>query len=684
MFKQITTFFQKTQPKTKIVYIIAATLIIASLAISMLARYHQLDVWKKNPDLFYATGTPMMTTLDAYKFLRHAKEHREKTFDTSVKDKMIFYPDDSPFPDPVPLLSVVLEKLSSISGNDLYISATYLMPVVSSLFIIPLALYFMFLGLPSVGILGGIIATFAPMFFLRSGMGRLDTDGGVLFFLFTASLFVLLAMKTSSKKKMFIFTGLLGLTVTAFYTWYHHGMFNLFYLAILIICLAIARYKVKDIAIACGIYLICANPVYTYYAFSQLAHAINVYIFNVKTGAAAIFPNVYNTIGEAQRDSFLTVLSSVTPNPLISIIGLLGALLLVIGFFKYMLPLMPVAALAAMPFISSGRFAMFLGPIIGAGLAYLCILLFSFVKFSSDARKKMFLTVAPFIAIILIALGINLSGNSAISVVVPPSITPPTYQAIKDIKNELPKNSAIYTWWDYGLAIADATGFPVFHSGMTQETPKTWIIAKSFISDEQMLYNIVSYLDNYGVAEIEYMAEDNATLEEIEKHIYTYNEGPSNNSDYVMITDDFTEKFSALAYLATWRKDKEPEPKLLFQKILCNTSDPLQMDCGGNAFNLQLGLINNKLPIKEAYFLLDGKIAETKTYNFQDGYYIIMTGRKSRDQLEAVILNKAAFESSFVQLYYLAKVDPNLFQLAFDRYPYARAFKVMKKEDTLK
>lgn len=684
MLKQITNFFGKSQPKTRLVYIISAALIIGALAASMIARYHQLDVWQKNPSVFYATGTPMMTTLDAYKFLRHAKEYRENTFDPSVKDKMIFYPDDSPFPDPVPLLSVILEKFSSITGNNLYISATYIVPVVSSLFIIPLALYFMFIGLPAIGILAGVVATFAPMFFLRSGMGRLDTDGGVLFFIFTASLFVLLAMKASSRKKMFLFSALLGLTITAFYTWYHHGMFNLFYLAVLIVCLGVARFKIKDIAIASVIYVVCANPVYTYHAFGQLAHAINVYIFKVKAGAAAIFPNVYDTIGEAQRDSFMEVLSSVTVNPLISVLGLFGALLLVIGFFKYMLPLVPLAALAVMPFISAGRFAMFLGPIVGAGLAYLCVLLLSFIKSSSEKSKNLITAIVPFVAVILIALGINLSGNSAITSILPPSINPPTYQVFKDIKNELPKNSSIYTWWDYGLAVADMTGFPVFHSGMTQETPKTWIIAKSFISSEQMLYNIVSYLDNYGVAEIEYMAEDNSTLEEIEQHIYTYNEGPSNNSDYVMITEDMVGKFSPIAYLATWRKDREPEPKLVFQKLLCSPTSQMELNCGGNTFNLQLGLINNKMPIKEVYSLSgDGKITDTKKYQFDDGFYVILTGRISGSQVELLFLNKAAFESSFVQLYFLDNADPKLFEKTIDRYPYARIFKVLKKQENI-
>lgn len=673
MIKKIITLFQKPQPPTKTSYILFALLLLCVLAASMLARYDQLEKWKASEKLFYTTGTPMMTTLDAYKFLRHAKEYENNTFDTSKKDQMIFYPDGSPFPDPVPLLSVIINFISQKTGLDLYNTGTYLIPIISSLFIIPLALYFLFLGYPAAGLLGGVIGAFAPMFYIRTSMGRLDTDGLNLFFLFTAALFILLASKAKTNIRIYIFSGLLGVTTLLFYMWYHHGMFNLFFLATLIICLAIARVKIKNIAIASIIYLIFANPLYTFNAFGQLVSAIKIYIFNIKIGAAAIFPNVYDTIGEAQKNSALEVLQSVVANPYIAILGIIGCIFLVIAHFQYMIPLAPIAAMGALAFISAGRFSMFIGPVVGVGLGYLCIFLLSFVKTPSPKFREMFKVVAPFIAVILVALAINITKNSGLGIVLPPSIKTETFQVFKDMKTELPKNSAIYTWWDYGLAIADASGFPVFHSGMTQETPKTWVVAKSFISNEQTLYNIVSYLDNYGVAEVEYMAADNKSLKEIESRIFNFGEGPSNDSVFVMITEDMVGKFSAIGYIASWTQEKGAEQFPLIQ-LNCIQPDPNTLSCGKNKINLQLGLVNNNMPIKELLVTDKGNVVDTRNYNFNDGYYIIIEKTGG-----VYLLDKKTFNTSFVQLYFLNRADPKLFKLEIDKYPFARLFKVVRK-----
>lgn len=673
MLKRCINFFRRPQPKTRTVYILFALFLLAVLFISVNARYAQLGKWKENSRIYYATGTPMTTTLDAYKFLRHAKEYKEGTFDVTVKDKMIFYPDGSPFPDPVPLLSVILDFVADKTGTDVYTAGTYLVPVASSLFIIPLALYFLFMGFPSAGILGGFIGTFAPMFYIRTSMGRLDTDGGNLFFLFTASLFVLLASKAKNKIYLYAFSALLGLTIMFFYRWYHHGMFNLFYLAVLAICLALAKFSLRDIIAASFIYLVFACPIYTFNAFGQLINAIKIYIFHMKVGAAAIFPNVYDTIGEAQQNPPMEVLRTVITNPYTALLGIFGCMGLVIGYFRYMLPLAPIAALGGLAFFSAGRFSMFIGPIVGVGMGYLCVLAVSLIKFNSDKINKIFTAWMPFALIFLIASALVRTGGTAMGMVLPPSIQAPTYQTFKDMKKELPAGSAIYTWWDYGLAIADATGFPVFHSGMTQDTPKTWLIAKSLTSDQQTLYNIISYLDNYGVAEIEYMASDNASLSDIMKKVSEFNEGPSSDSDFLALTDDMVVKLGAIGYLASWTKETGAQD-FGVRRLQCAGKNETSLSCGATDIDLQLGLINKNTPIKETIITRNGKIENRIDYNFSQGYYILVDKNTG-----VYLMDGKTFRTSFVQLYFLGLADPALFRIAMDRYPYARIYKVLKR-----
>lgn len=677
MIKKIIAALRHKQPQTFFTFAVFAVMLALSVGVSMQARYNQLSTWQSYPGTFYSTGTPMMTTLDSYKFIRHAKEYRSGVYDTSKSDPMIFYPDDSPYPNPVPLLSVTLDFLSQKTGYDLYTVGVNLIPVISSLFIIPLAIYFMILGYPAAGIMGGLIGTFAPMFYGRSAMGRLDTDGLNFFFLITASLFVLLASRAKSKWLIYLFSALTGGTIWIFYTWYHHGMFNLFYLAVLLFALLLAKVKIRDIAISLLIYILCSNPIYMFNAFSQLYHAINVYLLPVKEIVATQFPNVYDTISEAQRSSPIEALSSVTQNPYIALAGLAGCVIMACVYFRPLLPLAPFLMMGLMTFVSAGRFSMFLGPIAGVGIGYLITIACSYIPYDNKWLHR-WRGSFEFIAVGLIFLTMTITGNNAYKYLSSPSINAHTYQLFKDIKEVLPANSAIYTWWDYGLAITDATGFPVFHSGMTQETPKTWVIAKSLTSDQKTLYNIASYLDTYGIAEIGYLAEDKIPLEDISSYISNYDEGPMNNADYILITDDMVDKYPPISYLASWSLQSSKGTPRGFNKLKCSSIQNNILTCSGATVNLGTGVVNSRSALKETIFLNNGNIKERIKYNFASGDTVIIDAMGETVR-SIYLIEQDLMDTAFVQLYFLNEADPKYFTNVYDKYPYGRLFRLNMK-----
>ena len=67
-----------------------------------------------------------------------------------------------------------------------------MVPVLASLFILPLGIYFFRLGVPISGLLGGLIGTFAGGYYMRSSIGRIDTDSLNLFFPALIALMILL------------------------------------------------------------------------------------------------------------------------------------------------------------------------------------------------------------------------------------------------------------------------------------------------------------------------------------------------------------------------------------------------------------------------------------------------------------------------------------------------------------
>lgn len=671
---------------SKISLAIFIVITLAAFFISVNSRYEQLRIYSSEQykPYYYSGETPIMSTLDAYKFIRHAKENREGIYDPSKPDPQIFYPDGSPYPNPLPLLSFALDHLSRLTGQDMYITAVNMIPWLSSFFILAVAIYFYLAGYPAAGVAAGIITSFAPIFYGRTSMGRFDTDGFNMFFLFTASIFLLLASKSKTQIKQYIYSALLGITIFLFYRFYHHGMFNIMYLVMLFICLYIANVRMKNILISILIYIIFSNPLYLYWAISQLQHAVNVYIFNEKTGIQAVFPNVYATISEAKREPFIEVLKGVIGNPVISVTGMIGIVLFAIFNIRNAVPLLPVAVLGLMAFISAGRFAMYLSPAIGAGLAYLLYILTGYaVKIAKNISSTVLSYIKIFVPAVLtilmlfivIAKGYTSYGKTNMA-----SINPKIYDMFKEMKEKLPKNSAIYTWWDYGLAITDATGFPVFHSGMTQETAKTWIIAFSMVSNQDILYNTASYLDNFGIKEVEKMAENGATLEEIKNKIISFDKGPNNKNTYILYTQDMIDKYVALAYLA---KDKHD---VVYQNY-CTVRSPQQavLQCE----NMAIDLNNNKIKFQNGeaniskidMIDINGKLVNSSTISYlNDGIFLIIEP-VNQNVVKVYTLPYETYNSSFVQMFILGNYNKDYFEPVMNKYPFGRLYLLKSREN---
>ena len=65
-----------------------------------------------------------------------------------------------------------------------------------------------------------------------------------------------------------------------------------------------------------------------------------------------------------------------------------------------------------------------------------------------------------------------------------PAIPAPVFRDLQILADRLPADSRMWTWWDHGFAIVDATGFGVYHDGAAQYTPQTNLIAASFVHSD--------------------------------------------------------------------------------------------------------------------------------------------------------------------------------------------------------
>ena len=381
--------------------------------ISVGFRYQQFETWKQTSAAYFVGERPMMTTLDAPFYLRWAREYNEGTL--GQKSALGSYPKNTEtfqgrgipqkFIDPpnisstsssssqpssyedmgknirnIPLLSSIIALLSPFFNYNYYLTGTLLVPVLSSLFVLPLGIYFFRIGVPASGLLGGLIGTFSGAYYMRSSIGRIDTDMLNLFFTILTALLVLLASGARKERTILLYSMITGLSLWMFHWWYPKAAFTTAFFVVFILSLFVHKIRFRTIILSSLLFVLCAQPtVFLTGAGSVSSQLSRYYHIEKKTvsavidniNASASFPNTMTTISEVDHVSMDEVLRRVLSNLIFGWTGIIAFFGLAVFRWKVLLPLAPILALGLFSFQSSNRFIMFLAPFIGIGLGWL-------------------------------------------------------------------------------------------------------------------------------------------------------------------------------------------------------------------------------------------------------------------------------------------------------------------------
>ena len=269
------------------------------LRFRLVVRYQQFETWELTPKSYFVGERPMMTTLDAPYWLRLAREYNEGVFrperaicvgirnlrrllgNCQLKELSLplKYTDTTPVSSSsylssssqtqeinyrdVPLLSFIIAHLAPFFNYNYYLTGTMLIPILASLFILPLGMYFFRIGVPVSGLLGGLIGTFAAGYYMRSSIGRIDTDMLNLFFPVLAGLMILLAGKAKTERNILLCSIGAGLSLFLFQWWYRQSWFYLLaYFLVLVFSLFVQQIRFQDYFGGCFfVCVVCTQPV---------------------------------------------------------------------------------------------------------------------------------------------------------------------------------------------------------------------------------------------------------------------------------------------------------------------------------------------------------------------------------------------------------------------------------------
>ena len=746
--------------------------LLGVFAVSAGVRYQQFETWKQTPAAYFVGERPMMTTLDAPYWLRWAREYNEGVY--RQKNGLRGFPESTdvyrehgvperyrdiadedggkhigiaPTKDgdgaraevryrDVPLLSYLIAKVAPFVDFNYYLAGTLLIPLLASLFILPLGYYFFRIGVPLSGLLGGLVGTFAGGYYMRSAIGRTDTDMLNLFFPVMAGLLIYLAGRTKTERGVLLYALGAGLSLFLFQWWYGKAGFTLAYFMVLVFYLFVQRVRFQTVLLGSLLFVLCAQPA-TFMSgtgaiqgflkgYFTIEEAREMLIDNGTTPAS--FPNTMTTISEVDHVPMSEVLRRVLSNTTLDWLGFLGFFGLAVFKWRVLLPLLPMLALGLLSFQSSNRFIMYLAPFIGIGLGWLLNLCIDYVFYFSTTKgtkrhekkekgaphlkqpngniltgeqadvldagqnsklKTQLPTNSQFIIhnsqfpyldwvrqiVLYGGMGVFfwlISSQTAISFVPGPSIHPRLYATFLEVKKRVPENSALLTWWDYGYAITDATGLATFHDGGGQQSPKTYFTARGLISDEP---DELYDITQYLATEGNRgIAENNTSPEALLAAVRNPQQKPW-DPIYLFFTADMTGKYGAISKLGSWDIVNGGSKPRGYQNLACNKITNEEMNCRGAKIDLKAGKINNRVALKRMVFIRDGKVLREQEFGHGQGYslQLLVSGQRI---VEVQLIDEVVFRSNYNQMFLLGRYDAELFEETYNAFPFSRLYRV--------
>ncbi len=656
--------------------------ILIPLGLALFVRLNDVPMWHKNKRTFYFGNRPLFSSYDAFLFARYGKEFFNGKYKTGKPDTLRFVPDSvingtPSYPIPVPMSSFLAGLIAKLKKTHIENVDMYFTPVLASLFVIPFVLYFWIIGLPATGFLGASLGSISLIYLVRTSVLRFDTDSLNLCLPFAFGLFLLLALKSSGKKRL-TWLLLAGVFAQLYYWWYSHpGIILLYIFLFLTSAFWTEREKpAKEHLKLALLTVLFFNPWVVYLGIFGLIGKIKTYLLNYfKPAVGAGFPNIFMSISEQKHFNLKTTATLTCGSVLLFAPGFAGTLMIIWKRFKDTLFLLPMFLIGLMALKGGNRFGMYLAPFIGAGIGYLLEGTVELIK--KEEKIKNFIKIGG--CVVLLALSISLNKES-FRYVSTPRLSPGMALDFLIINRITPKNAWIWTWWDYGYAIEYIAERATFHDGGSQGSPKTYFIATSFsTSNPEIAHNVIKAIAHMGVTGIMEKVKEGTEPEKLRNEIFSgkYSQ-KMKNPVYWLFTEDLIGKFTWINYFGTWDfKAKKGLRNGILRLSGCSIKGKGTLFvCSIGVFNIKTGIWartdGRKIPIK-AFVIKDKKriVVQKKHPN---GVYLeaINTPRG----LMLLLMTEQPYRSMFNQMYLLRNYDKRFFELVYDNFPLSVLYRV--------
>ncbi len=460
----------KIGSKTKIILF----WVLVTIAFNLSVRLIHIKAWNYAQDMFTWNSKPLMTTQDAYYYLRLAEDYKKGNF--KYKDEL------SPIrvkPYPLSLLSFINAITSRVTGFPLERIAFYLPVFLSSFMILVYLAWGTTLYNIRFFVISALIGSAVFYWYTRTCLGRFDTDSLIPFFTYIIPYLVYKFTISSDIKSRILNLVFTILISVLFICWWIPAKYLIIPLVFFTYSLSIFSVKSSKLenTIKAGILIlnICGIIFFILAYFSIIpdkfipARVISL-IKLLTHREASTFPNVSESITELASLSFSKVAIKIAYSKVILALSLAGLLWLIKEKTKLFLFLSVPTALALMSFKAS-RLLIFFVPLFAMGTSFIICKLSSY-KILTRYRTVEYTAVIAIAGVVLYFTGIR-----TFKYTIPPKPTSHHVSIARSIYTGYAPHETVWSWWDYGYFLEYITKKRAFTDGGSQDPLRVFITA---------------------------------------------------------------------------------------------------------------------------------------------------------------------------------------------------------------
>ena len=674
-------------PSSRLFILIALLLGLAAGFANYQIRQAQYDVWQSKKEITFLGDTPLFSTTDASYFLNLARQYHE-TGDVLDFNKKRLYPyyaqqaEKEPAQDSVfdfPLFSVLIASFSENSTTEsLLKTGNGLIPILGFVMALGILLAFGASGFWLEGAVAAIGAGLAPTFLMRSSIGRIDTDILNLGFFYAVLGLTIFAGRAKDWRVAIGWVIAAGLMLNLFFWWYDTSEFGWAFTVGLVWLSAVTSRSWQRPLVLSALFLLVSGLAFKSIGLSSDSS----YFKDVINTGVLVFPNTFSTITELRVVPFEQILTSITDSYGLGLIGVLGLALFAVRHPVLAVVYGPASIFALANFLVGNRAIFYSAPMIWFGAAFLAVMMARFAwGYAPKALVRLRHGELSVIAVITAMMMGGIYHVDRVQNYVPnPSFPKEVMRGFAAAKGNLPTDSVVATWWDYGYASTLFNGYNTLHDGGAQTFPVTHYVARALVAQSQQESHAI--FKNLASTGLQGIIDNSATHEGAEAHITGANYD-SKSPVFLVLTEQMGEWMGSISNLGMW-DTKAGEainaqyspygPTLFYNELLCQAGERGDAPvCDGNVFDLGVGTINGQVAIRQVTQAEDGKIS-VRTPLQEKGYNAIHIANLSGKGTRLLMAHNRLAQSTFHRLFHLAEVEDELFQLVYDDYPYVRIY----------